>query len=181
MNERAEKFRQQLQKELGLTVGPKDPILAEWLAQEEFRKEIAAEHQRMLVAFEEALTKNQANWSESAKKLANQSLNAALGAARENIAALSEEAARTQAAAFRGAAERAAERLESAGVRLARLSWLTFATAIIAFAAALMLLRNVFCTKRRASLFLALFPIRPGHLLSDVFSQISKLLIFLRR
>jgi hypothetical protein len=28
-------------------------------------------------------------------------------------------------------------------------------------------------------LFLALFPIRPGHLLSDVFGQISKLLIFL--
>ena len=41
MNERAEKFRQQLQKELGLTVGPKDPILAEWLAHEEFREETA--------------------------------------------------------------------------------------------------------------------------------------------
>ena len=91
MNERAEKFRQQLQKELGLTVGPKDPILAEWLAHEEFREETAAEHQRMLVAFEGALMKNQASWSESAKNLANQSLNAALGAAREHIAALSEE------------------------------------------------------------------------------------------
>src|SRR6266436_3511158 len=95
MNERAEKFRQQLQKELGLTVGPKDPILAEWLAHEEFREEIAAEHQRILVAFEEALLKNQASWSESAKNLANQSLNAALGAARENIATLSEEAGRS--------------------------------------------------------------------------------------
>jgi hypothetical protein len=80
MNERAEKFRQQLQKELGLTVGPKDPILAEWLAQEEFREELAAEHQRMLVAFEAALMKSQASWSESAKSLANQSLNAALAA-----------------------------------------------------------------------------------------------------
>src|SRR5436190_19425179 len=78
MNERAEKFRQQLQKELGLTVGPKDPILAEWLAHEEFREEIAAEHQRLLVAFEGALMKNQASWSESAKNLANQSLNASL-------------------------------------------------------------------------------------------------------
>ena len=97
MNERAEKFRQQLPKELGLTVGPKDPILAEWLAHEEFREEIAAEHQRILVAFEEALLKNQASWSESAKNLANQSLNAALGAARENIATLSEEAGRSQA------------------------------------------------------------------------------------
>ena len=87
MNERAEKFRQQLQKELGLTVGPKDPILAEWLAQEEFREELAAEHQRMLVAFEAALMKSQASWSESAKSLANQSLNAALGTAREKMAA----------------------------------------------------------------------------------------------
>ena len=78
LNERAEKFRQQLQKELGLTVGPKDPILAEWLAQEEFREELAAELQRMLVAFEAALMKSQASWSESAKSLANQSLNAAL-------------------------------------------------------------------------------------------------------
>ena len=78
MNERAEKFRRQLQKELGLTVGPKDPILAEFLAQEEFREEMAAEHQRMLIAFEEALAKNQASWSDSAKNLANQSLNAAL-------------------------------------------------------------------------------------------------------
>ena len=106
MNERAEKFRQQLQKELGLTVGPKDPILAEWLAHEEFREEIAAEHQRILVAFEEALLKNQASWSESAKNLANQSLNAALGAARENIATLSEEAGRSQAGVVRAGGTR---------------------------------------------------------------------------
>ena len=144
MNERAEKFRQQLQKELGLTVGPKDPILAEWLAQEEFRKEIAAEHQRMLVAFEEALTKNQANWSESAKKLANQSLNAALGAARENIAALSEEAGRSQAGVVRAAAERGVERLERAAVRLARLSWVSFAAAVIALATGLVLIASRF-------------------------------------
>jgi DNA-binding MurR/RpiR family transcriptional regulator len=131
-----EKFRQQLQKELGLTVGPKDPILAEWLAHEEFREEIAAEHQRMLVAFEEALMKNQASWSESAKNLANQSLNAALGAAREHIAALAEEAGRSQAGVVRAAAERGVERLERAAVRLARLSWVTFAAAVIALLAA---------------------------------------------
>src|SRR6516164_673283 len=134
MNERAEKFRQQLQKELGLSVGPKDPILAEWLA--EFREEIAAEHQRILVAFEGALMKNQASWSESAKNLANQSLNAALGAARDHIAALSEEAGRSQAGVVRAAAERGVERLERAAVRLARLSWVTFAAAVIALLAA---------------------------------------------
>ena len=174
MNEGAEKFRQQLQKELGLTVGPKDPILAEWLAQEEFREELAAEHQRMLVAFETALMKSQASWSESAKSLANQSLNAALGTAREKIAAFSEEACRREAGAVRAATESGLDRLERAAGRLARISW-------VSFAAALMLLRNVFCTKRRASLFLALFPIRTQHLLSDVFGQISKVLIFLRR
>jgi NADH dehydrogenase/NADH:ubiquinone oxidoreductase subunit G len=144
MNERAEKFRQQLQKELGLTVGPKDPILAEWLAHDEFREEIAAEHQRMLVAFEEALLKNQASWSESAKNLANQSLNAALGAARENIATLSEEAGRSQAGVVRAAAERGAERLERAAVRLARLSWVTFAAAVIALITTVMLIAERF-------------------------------------
>jgi DNA-binding MurR/RpiR family transcriptional regulator len=144
MTPRSEQFRQQLQKELGLTVGPKDPILAEWLAHEEFREEIAAEHQRMLVAFEEALMKNQASWSESAKNLANQSLNAALGAAREHIAALAEEAGRSQAGVVRAAAERGVERLERAAERLARLSWVTFAAAVIALLAAAMLIAERF-------------------------------------
>src|SRR5215469_4995615 len=120
MNERAEKFRQQLQKELGLTVGPKDPILAEWLAHEELRQEIAAEHQRMLAAFEAVLAKNQASWSEGAKNLATQSLNAALGAARESTAALVEEAGRSQAGAVRTAVERGVESLERVAVRLTR-------------------------------------------------------------
>ncbi len=144
MNERAEKFRQQLQKELGLTVGPKDPILAEWLAQEEFREELAAEHQGMLVAFEAALMKSQASWSESAKNLANQSLNAALGAARENIATLSEEAGRSQAGVVRAATEHGVERLERAAVRLARLSWVTFAAAVIALITTVMLIAERF-------------------------------------
>ena len=144
MNERAEKFRQQLQRELGLTVGPKDPILAEWLAHEEFREETAAERQRLLVAFEAALAKNQASWSESAKNLANQSLNAALGAAREHIAALSEEAGRSQAGVVRAAAERGVERLESAAARLARLSWVTFAAAAMALVAAALLIAERF-------------------------------------
>jgi len=144
MNERAEKFRQQLQKELGLTVGPKDPILAEWLAHEEFREETAAEHQRMLVAFEVALMKNQASWSESAKNLANQSLNAALGAAREHIAALSEEAGRSQAGVVRAATESGLNRLERAAGRLARISWVSFAAAVIALAAGLVLIASRF-------------------------------------
>jgi hypothetical protein len=142
MNERAEKFRQQLQKELGLTVGPKDPILAEWLAQGEFREELAAEHQRMLVAFEAALMKSQASWSESAKSLANQSLNAALGTAREKIAAF--EAGRREAGAVRAATESGLDRLERAAGRLARISWVSFAAAVIALAAGLVLIASRF-------------------------------------
>jgi len=140
MNERVEKFRQQLQKELGLTVGPKDPILAEFLAQEEFREEMAAEHQRMLIAFEEALARNQASWSDSAKSLANKNLNAALGAARDHIAALGEEAARGQAGQIRSTVERGVERLEIAAARLARLSWVTLAASVIALLAAMSLI-----------------------------------------
>jgi len=140
MNERVEKFRQQLQKELGLTVGPKDPILAEFLAQEEFREEMAAEHQRMLIAFEEALARNQASWSDSAKSLANKNLNAALGAARDHIAALGEEAARGQAGQIRSAVERGVERLEIAAARLARLSWVALAASVIALLAVMSLI-----------------------------------------
>src|SRR4029077_64476 len=119
-------------------------FLPSGLAHEEFREGTAAEHQRMLAAFEGALVKNQASWSESAKNLANQSLNAALGAAREHIAALSEEAGRSQAGVVRAAAERGAERLERAAVRLARLSWMTFAAAAIAFVTAVMLIAERF-------------------------------------
>ena len=140
MNERVEKFRQQLQKELGLTVGPKDPILAEFLAQEEFREEMAAEHQRMLIAFDEALARNQASWSDSAKSLANKNLNAALGEARDHIAALGEEAARGQAGQIRSPVERCVERLEIAAARLARLSWVTLAASVIALLAAMSLI-----------------------------------------
>ena len=144
MTASTEEFRRRLQTELGMTVGPKDPLLAEWLAHKEFLEETAAEHQRMLVAFEAALAKNQASWSEGAKNLANQSSNAALGAAREHIAALSEEAGRSQAGVVRAAAERGVERLERAAVRLARLSWVTFAAAVIAFVTAVMLIAERF-------------------------------------
>jgi len=97
-----------------------------------------------LVAFEGVLMKNQASWSESAKNLANQSLNAALGAAREHIAALSEEAGRSQVGVVRAAVELGVERLERAAVRLARLSWVTFAAAVIAFVTAAMLIAERF-------------------------------------
>jgi hypothetical protein len=43
MTPAAEKFRQQIQKELGLAVGPKDPLLALWVAQQEFLEETAPE------------------------------------------------------------------------------------------------------------------------------------------
>ena len=140
MNERAEKFRRELQKELGLTVGPKDPLLAEWLVHEEFKEQLAAEHQRMLAAFEDALRKNETLWVDSAKTFANQSLNGALRAARESTAALIEEAGRSQAGAVRAAVERGVERLERVAVRLARLSWVTFGAAAMALLAAAMLI-----------------------------------------
>ena len=144
MNQRIENFRKELQKELGLTVGPKDPILAEVLAQQEFLAELAAQHQRMLTAFEEALAKNQAAWADSADNLSNQSLAAALGAAQDHIRALSEEAARSQAGAMRAAAERGVERLELAAAKLTRLNWMTLAASVMALAAAILIVARLF-------------------------------------
>jgi hypothetical protein len=52
--------------------------LALWVAQQEFLEETAAEHQKLLSEFEAALGRNQTMWTDQAKGLANQSLNAAL-------------------------------------------------------------------------------------------------------
>jgi hypothetical protein len=98
----------------------------------------------MLVAFEAALMKSQAMWSESAKSLANQGLNAALGTAREKIAAFSEEACRREAGAVRAATESGLDRLERAAGRLARISWVSFAAAVIALAAGIVLIASRF-------------------------------------
>ena len=48
MNSGIDGFRLRLQKELGLSIGPKDPLLAQWLSQKELLEQNAAEHQRLL-------------------------------------------------------------------------------------------------------------------------------------
>jgi Transcriptional activator TraM len=136
MTPAAEKFRQQIQKELGVTIGPKDPLLALWVAQQEFLEETAVHHQRLLAEFEAALGRNQAMWTDQAKGLANQSLNAALRAARDNSAALVEEAGRTNAGAVRAAVQEGVQRLERALTVSRRIAWLSLAAAVVAFMAA---------------------------------------------
>jgi len=80
-------------------------ILAQWLSQQELLEENAAEHQRLLSEFEAALGRNQTAWSEQAKGLAQQSLNAGLRGARDSTALMLEEAARINGAAVRKAFE----------------------------------------------------------------------------
>ena len=140
MNDGVDAFRLRLQKELGLSIGPKDPLLAEWLAHEEFKEELAAEYQRMLVAFEEALRKNEALWVESAKSLANRSLNAALQAARESTAALIEEAGRSNAAVLRRALQDGVQQLEQSLAVSRRIAWVSIAASVLALAASVGLL-----------------------------------------
>ena len=108
MNDGIDAFRLRLQKELGLSIGPKDPLLAQWLSHRELLEENAAEHQRLLSEFEAAIGRSQTAWSEQAKGLAQQSLNAALLAARDSTALLLEEAARMNGAAVRKAFEQGA-------------------------------------------------------------------------
>ena len=82
MNNGIDGFRLRLQKELGLSIGPKDPLLAQWLSQKELLEENAADNQRLLSEFEVALGRNLITCSEQAKNLPQQSLNAGLRGAR---------------------------------------------------------------------------------------------------
>jgi hypothetical protein len=59
MNNGIEAFRSQLQKELGLSIGPKDPLLALWVSQKELLEQNAAQQQKLLSEFQVALGRNQ--------------------------------------------------------------------------------------------------------------------------
>ena len=135
MTPAAEKFRQELQKELGIIIGPKDPLLAQWLSQRELLEEAATQQQRLLNEFEAALGRNQTLWSDQAKNLANQSLNAALRAARDSSALLVEEAARSNAGAVRAAIQEGVQRLENALALSRRIAWLSLSASMVALAA----------------------------------------------
>jgi hypothetical protein len=136
MNDGVEAFRLQLQKELGISIGPKDPLLAQWLSQKELLEENAAEHQRLLSEFETALARSQTAWAEQARLLAQQSLNAALLAARDSTALLLEEASRVNGAAVRKAFEQGVASMEESLAASRRIAWLSLVAAIAAFVAA---------------------------------------------
>jgi hypothetical protein len=136
MNDGIEEFRLRLQKELGLSIGPKDPLLAQWLSQKELLEENAAKHQRLLSEFEAALGRNQTAWNDQAKGIAQQSLNAGLRAARDNTALMFEEAARMNAAAVRKAFEEGITRMEETLATSRRIAWLTLAASVVALLAA---------------------------------------------
>ena len=114
MNNGVEAFRSQLQKELGLSIGPKDPLLALWVSQKELLEQNAVQQQKLLREFQAALGESQTAWSEQAKALAQQSLNAGLQAAQNGTALLLEEAVRMNAAAVRQAFEEGIGRMEQA-------------------------------------------------------------------
>jgi hypothetical protein len=86
---------------------------------------------------EAALGRNQSAWSEQAKGLAQQSLNAALLAARDNTALLLEEAARINSAAVRKAFEEGTARMEETLAAGRRVAWLSLAAAFVALLVAL--------------------------------------------
>jgi Transcriptional activator TraM len=140
MNDGVEGFRSQLQKELGLSIGPKDPLLALWVSQKELLEQNAAQQQKLLSEFQAALGKSQTAWSEHAKALAQQSLNAGLQAAQNSTALLLEEAARMNAAAVRQAFEEGVARMEQALAAGRRIAWLSLAASIAAFTAAICLI-----------------------------------------
>jgi hypothetical protein len=90
----------------------------------------------LLSEFEAAIGRTQTAWSEQAKTLAQQSLNAALLAARNSTASLLEEAARVNSAAVRKALEQGIARMEESLAASRRIAWLNLAAAAVAFTAA---------------------------------------------
>ena len=136
MNDGIDGFRLRLQKELGLSIGPKDPLLAQWLSQKELLEQNAAEHQRLLSEFQAALGRNQIAWSEQAKALAQQSLTVGLQAAQNSTALLLDEAARVNGAAVRRAFEEGASRIEHSLAAGRRIAWLSLAASVVALTAA---------------------------------------------
>ena len=136
MNNGIEAFRSQLQKELGLSIGPKDPLLALWVAQRELLEQNDAQQQKLLSEFQAALGRNQTAWSEQAKALAQQSLNAGLQAAQKSTMLLLEEVARMNAAAVRKAFDEGASRIEHSLATGRRIAWLSLTAALVALIAA---------------------------------------------
>src|SRR5271166_6451544 len=76
-------------------------------------------------------------WSEQAKALAQQSLNAGLQAAQNSTALLLEEAARMNAAAVRKAFEEGVARMERALAAGRWIAWLSLAASVVALLATL--------------------------------------------
>jgi len=91
----------------------------------------------LLSEFQAALGKSQTAWSEQAKALAQQSLNAGLRAAQNSTALLLEEAARMQGGAVRQAFEEGLARTEQALAAGRRIAWLSLAASVVAFIAAI--------------------------------------------
>jgi hypothetical protein len=137
MNNGVEAFRSQMQKELGLSIGPKDPLLALWVSQKELLEQNTAQQQKLLSEFQAALGKSQTAWSEQAKALAQQSLNAGLQAAQNSTALLLEEAARMNGAAVRKAFEEGVARMEQVLAAGRRIAWLSLAASVVALTAAI--------------------------------------------
>ena len=91
----------------------------------------------MLSEFQASLGKSQTAWSEQAKALAQQSLNAGLQAAQNSTALLLEEVARMNGAAVRKAFEEGVARMEQALTAGRRIAWLSLAASVVALIAAI--------------------------------------------
>ena len=91
----------------------------------------------MLSEFQAALGKSQTAWSEQAKALAQQSLNAGLQAAQNSTALLLEEAARMNGGVVRRAFEEGVARMEQALAAGRRIAWLSLTASVVALTAAI--------------------------------------------
>jgi hypothetical protein len=95
------------------------------------------QRQKLLSEFQAALGKSQTAWSEQAKALAQQNLNAGLWAVQNSTALLFEEAARMNAGTVRKAFEEGVARMEETLAASRRIAWSSLAASVEALTAAI--------------------------------------------
>ncbi|MCZ2802838.1 conjugal transfer protein TraM [Vibrio alginolyticus] len=142
MSDKIEETIKEIAAKHGIAVGRDDPILILQTINDRLMQESTAAQQANLDAFKSELEEIAHRWGDDAKNKAERTLNAALAASKEAMAATIKENAKATAAAARQQVEEAiAQELQPAIREARRVSFMSLITAgMLVFAAGLAVL-----------------------------------------
>lgn len=137
MTDKIEETIKEIAAKHGIAVGRDDPILILQTINDRLMQESTAAQQANLDAFKSELEEIAHRWGDDAKNKAERTLNAALAASKEAMAATIKENAKATAAAARQQVEEAiAQEIKPAIQGARRVSFVSFITAIMLIIAA---------------------------------------------